>query len=196
QLQPLLLERRERVRAVCVQRTQHLLTECLELAGLGDRLALAADADDRADAVADDGADEPLGRGTLGPLAGLREASLAEDPLRLGNVAARLDERALALHHAGAGLVAELLDERCGNLLLPGAHALSPPSTPSATATGSAAGSSVSASASGSGSASPAASAGAAAVVGAANSFSLTLERPASMLSAIARTTRLHERIA
>ena len=108
--------------AVVVNGAQHPLGERLELVVLRDRLCLAADADDRADAAVDDRADEALGRGPIGSLAGLRHALLAEQRAGSVEVALRLLERALAIHHPRAGELAELLDEACTDL----GHALSP----------------------------------------------------------------------
>ena len=48
-------------------------------------------------------------------LRGLREPALAQDGRGLLDVAVGLLQRGLALHHAGAGAVAERLDQGCGN---------------------------------------------------------------------------------
>ena len=60
-------------------------------------------------------ADEAFGGDAAGLLGGGGEALLAEDLLGLVDVAVRLFERALAVEHPGAGLVAEHLDHHCGN---------------------------------------------------------------------------------
>ena len=59
----------------------------------------------------DDVADEALGRLASRTLAGGRHAALAQERAGGVEVAARLLERALAVHHPRAGRVAELLDE-------------------------------------------------------------------------------------
>src|SRR6266545_56124 len=64
-------------------------------------------------------ADLPLGRRMLGALRGARHALLAQDTDRRLHVSVRLLECALAVHHRRAGLVAELLDERRGDLSHP-----------------------------------------------------------------------------
>ena len=46
-----------------------------------------------------------------GLLAGASDALLTEERLGLLDVAARLGERAFAVHHAGVGLLAESLDD-------------------------------------------------------------------------------------
>ena len=97
-----------------------------------DGLGLAADADDRADVAVDDVADHALGRLAAGALARGRHAALAQERAGSVEIAVRLLERALAVHHPRAGGVAELLDERCADR---GAHSGSPPSA--ATAAGS-----------------------------------------------------------
>src|SRR5262249_28022109 len=51
-----------------------------------------------------------------GLLAGRGQAFLAEDGASLLHVAVRLDQRGLDVHHAGAGLLAQLLDHFCGDL--------------------------------------------------------------------------------
>ena len=60
-------------------------------------------------------ADEPFGRHAAGLLRGGGETLLAEDLLGLLHVAVRLLERALAIEHSGARLLAEHLDHHCGN---------------------------------------------------------------------------------
>ena len=60
-------------------------------------------------------ADEALARRAAGALAGEGHAALAQERPGGFEVAVRLLERALALHHPGAGGVAELLDEPGGD---------------------------------------------------------------------------------
>ena len=63
-------------------------------------------------AVVGRGSRPALGRLAAGALGGGRHALLAQELERGLEVAARLLQRALAVHHPGAGLVAELLHER------------------------------------------------------------------------------------
>ena len=125
ELDALLLEALDRFRTVGVNRAQHLLGERLELVVLRDRLGLAADPDDRAAAPVDDEADEALGRRPARTLSRRRHAALAQQRAGALEIAVRLLERALAIHHPRARRVAELLDEGCADR---GAHSLSPPS--------------------------------------------------------------------
>ena len=66
---------------------------------------------DRRDAVAD----QPFARRAAGLLRRARQAALAQDGVRLVEVAVGLGQRVLAFHHARAGLVAELLHICCGD---------------------------------------------------------------------------------
>ena len=130
---PLLLEALDRARAVRVNRPQHLLGERAELVVVGHGLGLAADADDRADVVLDDEADEALGRRPPGALARGGHPALAEERAGGLDVPAGLLERALAVHHPRARLVAELLDEARADRA---AHSDSPPSDATAAGSG------------------------------------------------------------
>src|SRR6185312_15628452 len=94
-------------------------------------------------------------------------------------IAARLLERALAVHHPHAGRLAELLDEACRDRDAHGASTSS--------GAGAAAG--------GSGGGAPSA-AGGGAGGGAANSAGVTFALPASIPSAITRVISVHARIA
>ena len=113
QLEPALLEALERLGAVRLDRLERRLGEREELLVLRDGLGLAADGDDRADVAGDGGEHLALGRRAAGLLACGRHALLAQEPLGRLDVAAGLLERALGVHHPGAGAVAELLDEAC-----------------------------------------------------------------------------------
>src|SRR5215217_8871928 len=117
-----LLEGVDRTGAVRMHGLQHLLRELLERLVLRDGLGLAADGDHRPRPALDPVADETLGRGAAGSLGDLRHALLAEQRARSVEIAARLLERALRVHHRRAGGVAKLLHLRCGNGR---AHALS-----------------------------------------------------------------------
>ena len=61
-------------------------------------------------------ADQAFGRDAAGFLGGLRQALLAQPILRRLHVAVGLGERALAIHHAGAGQLAQFLDHLGGDI--------------------------------------------------------------------------------
>src|SRR5690606_26342360 len=86
-----------------------------EVLVLGDEVGLGIDLDDgRAVAGLGEG-DAALGGHAVGLLVGLGQAGLAQ---RLGggvDVAAGLGERLLAFHHAGAGALAQFLDQGSGD---------------------------------------------------------------------------------
>jgi len=111
---PLLIEALLRPDALGLDRLEHLLREREELVVVGDRLGLAADGDDRAAlaVVGDSVADLSLGRLAPSALGGAGQALLAQQDFRALDVAVRLLERALALHHRRSGEVAQFLDER------------------------------------------------------------------------------------
>ena len=83
-----------------------------------DEVGLAVDLDEDADAPAavDVRDDSALGGLAAGLLRRLREALRAQPVDRLVHVAADLDKRLLAVGHAGAGTLAEILDEGCSDL--------------------------------------------------------------------------------
>src|SRR6185436_15274840 len=108
-------------------------------------------------------------------LVGGRHAFLPEHALRGLDVAAGVLKRALRVHDPGAGHLAELLDEACGDHR----HVVTSVGTCSSAGVSSAAGSSVAASGSARDS-----------------SCSVTPVFPAATPSAIARVTSSHERIA
>src|SRR5919198_1117244 len=116
ELDALVLEPLRRPDALGVHDLEHLPGEGLELVVARHRLGLAADGDERPVVVLDAVADEALRRRAAGALAGLGHALLAQEALCGLEVAACLLERALAVHHPRAGLVAELLHELCGDL--------------------------------------------------------------------------------
>ena len=88
--------------------------ELLELVGPGDEVRLAVDLDQDADPAAgvDVARDEALAGLAARLLRGRGEPALAQDRDRLLEVAIGLDERVLAVHEAGAGALAQLLDAR------------------------------------------------------------------------------------
>src|SRR5207245_4982828 len=81
---------------------QDLLCICKEVVVVRDGLGLAADRSDRADGLAHDHTDLAFTRLAISALGGRRHALLAEQLHGLVEITARLDERALALHHPGA----------------------------------------------------------------------------------------------
>src|SRR5512132_160229 len=88
-----------------------VLGELLELVRVGDEVRLAVDLHHRTDGVVevDVGLDEPLVRRATRPTGGGREPLRPQDLLCLVEIAVRLLERLLALHHAGPGAITELL---------------------------------------------------------------------------------------
>src|SRR5512132_3289177 len=87
--------------------------ELLELVRVGDEVRLAVDLHHRADGVVevDVGLDEPLVRRAIRPARRQREPLRPQDLLCLVEIAVRLRKRLLALHHAGAGAITELLHQ-------------------------------------------------------------------------------------
>ncbi len=83
--------------------------EALELVVAGDEVGFGIDFHQRARALADGDADKAFGGHAAGLLGGLGDAFLAQ-PIDGGfHVAAGLVQRLLAVHHARAGLVAQVL---------------------------------------------------------------------------------------
>ena len=85
---------------------QDLVGQRLEVGALGDEVGLAVELDQRAAL----GGDQAVGRVALGALADVLGALDAQELDGLVEVAVGLLERLLAVHHSGAGEVAELLD--------------------------------------------------------------------------------------
>src|SRR4029077_19552576 len=203
ELLTLLVQLLFRTRAFTLDRLEHLAREGEELSVVGDRLRLTADGNDHAPlgVLGDAVADLALGRLTAGPLRRARHSSLAEQFLRGLEVAVRVLQRPLAVHHPRAGQVAELLDQGGGDL----GHAPSPSGCALATVAASGSGSGSGAGAWASGSDCPPAgprapSAGSAPASAAGSSIAIscgvTFALPASIASAITRITSEHERIA
>ncbi len=90
---------------------EHVLHQLLEVVGAGHEVRFAVDLDQRARRMIGGHAvaDNPFFGGAAGLLARAGEAALPQDRGRLVEIAVRLAQRVLALHHARAGLVAELL---------------------------------------------------------------------------------------
>src|SRR6185312_2004249 len=99
---------------------RHLAGEALELVVAGDEVGLAADLDHRADAAAavDVGRDQAFAGAAAGPLAGRRDALLAEELDRGVHVAGGLDQGVAAVHHPRLGRLAQLFDVRGGRLVV------------------------------------------------------------------------------
>ena len=97
---------------VCSDDVEQALGELDEVGVLGDEVGLAVELEQRA-VLADDDA---VGRGALEALADVLGALDAQELDGLVVVAVGLGQGLLAVHHAGAGGVAETLDVGCGEL--------------------------------------------------------------------------------
>ena len=88
-----------------------IVREVQELLGAGDEVRLAVQLDEHADAPAgvDIGLDHALAGRAVGALRGGGDALLAQQRAGAIEVAFRPVERALGVHHSGAGLLAEPL---------------------------------------------------------------------------------------
>ena len=106
-LQPRIVRRIARL----LDLAEHVLHQLLEVGRPRDEVRFAVHfGEDAPRVVGRDGvADQAFARRAAGLLRGAREPALAEDRRRFVEVAVRLAQRVLALHHARAGLVAELL---------------------------------------------------------------------------------------
>src|SRR5690606_37184367 len=89
----------------------HVADEALELFVLGDEVGFAVDFDHRAAGSVGGDTDQTFGGDAAGLLGSGGEALGAQPVDRRFNVAAILGQRLLAVHHAGAGAVAQFLDE-------------------------------------------------------------------------------------
>src|SRR5206468_8096191 len=105
------LELRHGLGAVGLDGVDDALGEGQELLVVRDGLRLAADGGHGRDRLAEPVDDLALRRLAAGALPRRRKALLAQELLCRVQVAARLLERALAVYHPRAGVVAELLDE-------------------------------------------------------------------------------------
>ena len=85
--------------------------EVLELIVAGDEVGFGIDFDQRAGIAADGNADQAFGGDAAGFLRGLGKAFLAQPVDRGFHVAAGFGQRVLAIHHARAGLVAQVLHQ-------------------------------------------------------------------------------------
>ena len=102
-------------RAGCRHVHRNLAGEVLEVIGARHEIRLAVHFHEHANLAAhvNVAADEPFVRRTARFLGRLGETALAKNGGRLLDVAVRFGQRRLALHHARAGQVAELLHHRC-----------------------------------------------------------------------------------
>src|SRR5439155_13638054 len=194
---PLFVEALGSVGTVRLDGLEHLLRERKELVVVRYRLGLAADRDQGPELalVGHAVADLALGRHPARALLRARHAALAQEPLGGFDVAVRVLQRALAVHHRSLGLVAKLLDECRADA---GHSAGTSSGFASAAGAASATGSSSGATSSESPSATDAcSSAGAAAPFFAGvKSAGVAFCCPAAMPSAITRTIRSQDRMA
>ncbi len=86
----------------------------LELIGAGDEVGLALQLDDRGDVAVDDEADDALRGLAVLALGAGGQALLTQPGLRGFDIATVLLEGLLAVHHPGAGRLAQGLDVLCG----------------------------------------------------------------------------------
>ena len=93
-----------------------LASEGLEGVVAGHEIGLGVDLDDRSGAARRFDRDEAFGGDAPGLLGGLGQALLAQPIDGRLDVAVRFGEGGLAIHHARAGLVAELLHHRGGDV--------------------------------------------------------------------------------
>ena len=89
------------------------LDQSLEMLVARHEIGLGIDLHDNSLGAGGQHADQAFGGNAAGLLRGLGQALLAQPVLRGLHVAAALGERGLAIHHARAGRLAEVLDHRC-----------------------------------------------------------------------------------
>src|SRR6056297_65866 len=89
--------------------------EAQKVVVLGDEIGLAVDFDQYGVSFVAGSDDRALGGHAPGLLVGLRQATLAQVLDGRVQVAVGLDQRLLAFHHAGAGALAEFLDQGCSD---------------------------------------------------------------------------------
>src|SRR5215210_4757972 len=111
ELDPLVLEPLNGVGPVALDGLEHLLGEGEELLVLRHRLGLGADGHERAMPAVEPREDGAFGRLTAGALARRGHPALTQERLGGLDIAGRLLERAFAIHHSGSRLLTELLDE-------------------------------------------------------------------------------------
>ena len=108
------LERVDIVAAAVQRDLRHVADEVLELLVLGDEIGLGIDLDGHALRAGDGNADEALGRGAARLLGSRGKALGAQCVDRRLDIAAAFVERLLAIHHAGAGALAQVLHVKGG----------------------------------------------------------------------------------
>ena len=91
------------------------LDQSLELLVARDEVGLGIHLDHDALGARGHGADQAFGRDAAGLLRGLRQALLAQPVDRRFHVAVVFGQRLLAIHHADAGRLAQVLDHRRGD---------------------------------------------------------------------------------
>ena len=94
---------------------EHAAHQRLEVVVAGDEVGFGIDLDNDADIVLDGDADKAFGRNAPALLGGFGQALLAQPVDRRLDVAVGLVQRILAIHHARAGLFAQILDQSGGN---------------------------------------------------------------------------------
>ncbi len=94
---------------------EHAAHQRLEVIVAGDEVGFGIDLDKDADIVLDGNAHEPLGGHPPALLGGFGETLLAQPVDRGLDVAVGLAQRVLAVHHARAGFLAQVLDQSGGN---------------------------------------------------------------------------------
>ncbi len=90
--------------------------ERLEIGIAGDEIGLGIDLDDGARVVVDADRDEALGRHPARFFRGGGQTLLAQPIGGVFDIAVGLDQSFLAIHHAGAGLISQFLNQAGGNL--------------------------------------------------------------------------------
>src|SRR5580658_3955655 len=95
-----------------------IVHQFLKIFGARHEIGLAVDFHQHAKLAArmDIAADQALFGNPRGFLVGGRDAALAQNDFSVADIAVGLHQGALAFHHAGAGAVAELLYELCGDI--------------------------------------------------------------------------------
>src|SRR6185437_13349785 len=104
------------LRAALERGLRHFIGERQEIFVLGDEIGFRVDLDQHAVAAVLGQRDAAFGGHAIGLLVGLGETLLAQPFDRRVDVAVVLGERFLALHHAGAGALAQFLDHRGGDI--------------------------------------------------------------------------------
>jgi hypothetical protein len=110
--------RRKRFDVICVARqggTGHRLCKVDEILVFCNEVRLRIDLDDRCLVAIDCNCNTTVRRNPACLLVSFRLSGLSQQFDRIFHIAAGLDQCFLALHHSGAGPVAEFLNHRCTN---------------------------------------------------------------------------------